>query len=135
MQSVMNELVALIDGKSRDWILIEKILEERNYQVHLVQSLEALEAFIDKTDCRVVLLDLDMVTVRNRFFRSLKKKRPDLNIIAASSLPYHPELKEAMTHHICACFRKPVEPDDLVFWLKVLTSNALYRGDRTGNRW
>ena len=117
----MKDLVALMDIESRDWIEVERMLNECDYRIHLVHSLDELEQSVKRTACRVAVLDLDMVAVHNRFFRLLKAGSPHLSILALSERTYHPELREAMTHHICACFRKPVEPDELAFWLKALT--------------
>ena len=76
---------------------------------------------MDETDRRVVLLDLDSFPADNRFFKSLKRTRPDFNIFFLSSRSFHPELKEAMSTYICACFRKPLDGDELVFWLKAVS--------------
>jgi YesN/AraC family two-component response regulator len=80
----------------------------------------------------VVVLDLDMVTVQNRFFRSLKSENPHVNILTVSSHPYHPHLKEAMTHDICACFRKPLDTEEIEFWLKALVRSAPSRDPTAG---
>ena len=31
---------------------------------------------------------------------------------------FHPELKDAICYHIYACLNKPVDPDEMVFWIK-----------------
>jgi DNA-binding NtrC family response regulator len=131
----MLNLIALIDRESKDWIQVEPMLEALNYEIRLVQTLEELQTLIEKTGCRVVILDLDMVAVRNRFFRSLKRGNPHLNILATSCSPFHPELKEALTHHICACFRKPLEADEIAFWLKTVTGDEPNARDPTDETW
>jgi len=120
----MNDLVALIDRKSKGWIEVESRLEALNYRIHLVETLEELQTLTVKTGCRVVILDLDVLEIPNRFFRALKKDNPDLAILATSSRPFHPQLKEAMTHHICACFRKPIEHEEIEYWLKAVVSRS-----------
>lgn len=120
----MKDLIALMDREGTDWLEVEPMLEALNYRIHLVQTLEEVRTLTERTCCRVVILDLDLVNIPNRFFRSLKKGRPDLSILATSSRPFHPELKDAMTHHICACFRKPIDIEEIQFWLKSMQSRA-----------
>lgn len=120
----MNELIALVERNSKDWIDVESVLGALNYQIRFAQTLEEIEKLVEKTDCLAVILDLDIVEISNRFFRAMKKRDPDLTILTASSRPFHPELKEAMTHHICACFRKPIETEEIEFWLKTVKSRA-----------
>ncbi|MDQ7784775.1 MAG: hypothetical protein RDU20_17970, partial [Desulfomonilaceae bacterium] len=93
----MNNLAALIDEKSKDWIDLEASLASLNYRTRLVRSVEELEKLVDRSEFRVVIVDLDLIGVDNRFFRSLKKINPQLNILTVARDPYHPELKEALT--------------------------------------
>jgi DNA-binding NarL/FixJ family response regulator len=69
-------------------------------------------------------LNLDNVAVTNKVFRELKKKRPLLNIIALSKRQFHPELEEALREYISVCLAKPVDADELVYWLKTVFANS-----------
>lgn len=120
----MNDLVALIDRKSKGWIQVESRLEALDFRVHPAGSLEEVHTLAAQTGCQAVILDLDVVEIPNRFFRSLKQSYPGLTILATSSRPFHPHLKEAMTHHICACFRKPIEIEEMEYWLKAVVGRA-----------
>ena len=33
---------------------------------------------------------------------------------------FHPELKDAICYHIYACLNKPIDPDELLYWLKCI---------------
>lgn len=116
----MEHVIAVIDALSEEWSDTIAILPRHGYSIRTVRSLEGLEALMHETDCRVVLIDLDSFPEGNRFFRSLKTVRPDSNIFVVSSRLFHPELKEALSTHICACFRKPLDVDELLFWLKAV---------------
>jgi hypothetical protein len=35
-----------------------------------------------------------------------------------SKNPFHPELKDAICYHIYACINRPIDPDELFYWLK-----------------
>lgn len=127
----MKDLTALIDRNGKGRIEVEFMLEAFSCRIYLGQSLEELQALSEKTSCRVLILDLDLVAVHNRFIRSLMSGNPDFHILATSSCPFNPELKEAMTYNICAYFRKPLEAEEIEFWLKSVTSNAPNARDPT----
>jgi DNA-binding response OmpR family regulator len=69
----------------------------------------------------MLLLDLDHLSVDNRYIRELSRQQPKLSIIAVSSRTFHPELEEALSSHISACLVKPVDIDELLFWLRSLS--------------
>lgn len=117
----MQSVIAAIEVSGEEWLNITKLMSGLGFSIQTVQSLEGLEALVHETDWRIVLLDLDLFPVDNRFFRSLKMTRPDSSIFVVSSRPFHPELKESMSTHICACFRKPLDSDELLFWLKAVS--------------
>lgn len=117
----MESLIAVIEEPSEEWTKLTSLLACKGYSMQRVESLERLEALMHETDCRVVLLDLDSFSADNRFFRSLRSERPDSSIFIMSSRPFHPELKEAMSMHICACFKKPVDEEELLFWLNAVS--------------
>ena len=66
------------------------------------------------------LIDLDTLPVDNTFFRSLKKQYPNLHIFCLSSHTHHPGLEEAMGSHICASLAKPLNSEELFYWLKAV---------------
>lgn len=40
--------------------------------------------------------------------------------IGISSRAFHPELEEVVSNHIYECISKPIDEDELVFWIKSL---------------
>jgi DNA-binding NtrC family response regulator len=117
----MESVTAVIEAPSEEWTKLALLLSRNGYSICTVESLERLEALLHETDCRVVLLDLDFFPADNRFFRSLKTAKPDSSIFVVSSRPFHPELKEAMSTHICACFKRPLDVDEILYWLKAVS--------------
>lgn len=93
-------------------------LERDNYFTVAIHSLATLEEKIRETACEVVILDLDTLPVDNRFITDLRRQNPGLPIIGLSSRPFHPELKEAMSSHICACLGKPPDLDELIYCIR-----------------
>ena len=94
------------------------LLEKEHFRTTALHSLIPLEGKVEEGDCRVVILDLDSLAVNNFLFRSLKRKNPGIHIVGLSSRPFHPELEEAMSRHISSCLSKPVDVEELVYWIK-----------------
>jgi hypothetical protein len=77
-----------------------------------------LESFLKDKACKAVLMDIDSVPVNNRTIRELTIKHPGTYFLCTSKDRFHPELKDAICYHIYACLNKPVDPDELFYWLK-----------------
>jgi DNA-binding NtrC family response regulator len=96
------------------------LLEQANIPTAPLSSLEGLPEHLRREQVAVLIVDLDTLPVDNNFFRSLKKQFPDLHILCLSSRPYHPDLEEAMGAHICASLAKPLNVEELFYWLKAI---------------
>lgn len=120
----METLIAIVDPSGSEWNQIARILKEHGYDALSTVEIASLDRLMEETECRVVIVDLDYCPADNRFFRLLKTTRPEVTIFAISDRPFHPELKEALATHICACLRKPLDVDELVFWLKAILPDA-----------
>jgi DNA-binding NtrC family response regulator len=114
----MNDPIIVVDADKRTRRALCKLLEVHGYSVMHTHSLAGLPSLIQESSCRAVILDLDTVPVDNRHFRDLKKTNPGLYVLAVSDRPFHPELKEAIASYIYACLCKPVDSDELIYWLK-----------------
>ena len=84
----------------------------------LISSLKDLEQELKKDPEVAVILDLDTVPVNNQFLRGLRKMHPQLHILGISELSYHPGLEEVIGSHLLACLVKPLDVEELCFWLK-----------------
>lgn len=93
-------------------------LEKEHFRTTALHSLVALEGAVKEGSCRVVILDLDTLPVDNFLFRNLKRKNPGVHIVGLSSRPFHPELEEAMSRHISSCLSKPLDVEELVYWIR-----------------
>lgn len=99
-------------------------LADHNYTTTLLSSLASMHQYIRKNDCRAVIMNLDNVSLTNKAFREIKRKKPLINIIALSKRQFHPELEEALREYISVCLAKPVDADELVYWLKTVFANS-----------
>jgi hypothetical protein len=76
--------------------------------------------YAPRWNTNIFILDLDTLPVNNRLFRTLRRTNPAVCIIGLSSRPFHPELEEAMSQHIYACLSKPLDEEELFYWVKSL---------------
>lgn len=100
-----------------------KLISALNYAATLIHQPEDLEGFIQKGLNIAVIFDLDTVRPENQFFRALKKRHPRLHILGISSQAYHPGLEEVIGSHLYACLLKPLDMEELSFWLKTISEN------------
>ena len=114
----MEETIVVVNANEAACLELCTGLQKEHFRTTALHSLLALEGEFQKTVCRVVILDLDNLPVDNRLFRDLKRKNPRVHIVALSSRPFHPELEEAMSRHISSCLSKPVDMEELLYWLR-----------------
>lgn len=128
----MEKEVVVLDADEKQCGKLCAILEERHYRAIPMHSLLDLETYIQGRGCRLVILDLDTVPVDNLALRELKRKNPGIYIVALSKRQFHPELEEAIGSHIYACLGKPVDPDELVYWLRSIYEDDVDQKDPPG---
>ncbi len=121
----MSKEIMLIASDTAQSQKLRETLKEESFNVTRADSLADLGKTLKEAEIGVLVLDLDTISVENRLLRDLKKQCPDLSIIGLSSRSFHPELKEAMRKYIYACLCKPVDPDELVFWIHSIVENSV----------
>lgn len=119
----MHEPVVVVDSDENQCLQLCELLEAEHYKTTALNSLGSLEGALIENGCQIILFDLDTLPVDNRLFRDIKKMNPAVRIIGISSRPFHPELQEAMSKHIYVNLNKPVDGDELIYWLKSICEN------------
>lgn len=120
----MQQPVLVVTADQTLRVELCNLVEEHTYRTLSSNSVVNLAPLTEASGCSVMILDLDTLPINNRVLRDLKRKSPDLHIIAVSSHPFHPELREAITDYIYACLCRPVDPDELIYWIKTIHSSA-----------
>lgn len=113
--------VAVVDADVQSCREVCDLLEQASIPAAPLHSLEELRKHLREEQDRVLIIDLDTLSVDNTFFRSLKKQYPNLHIFCLSSHTHHPGLEEAMGAHICASLAKPLNSEELFYWLKAIS--------------
>ena len=116
----MEKGIVVLDANKKQCQGICSFLDELDYQATPMYSVNNLSEFIQKDHCGLLILDLDTIEVDKNLFRKLKRTKPSLSIVGLSSRSFHPELQEAMSSHIYACLSKPLDEEELIFWVKSL---------------
>ncbi len=117
-----KEVIVLDVNTTQNQSLVA-FLKDNAYTATPMNSLADMDQYIDDSDCRAVVLNLDNIPVSNKMLRNLKRKKPSINIIAHSKRQFHPELEEALREHIAVCLAEPVDTDELGYWLKSVFEN------------
>jgi DNA-binding NtrC family response regulator len=121
---MMKPAVAVLATDKEQCREISELLRVSDYQTVSLHPCDDLQERIRGTAAKVLLVDLDDMVVDNAFFRNIKKMQPEVFILTLSSASHHPDLKEAMGSHIYACLAKPLDPEELLYWLWSLSEQG-----------
>ncbi|MFI5329477.1 MAG: response regulator [Desulfobaccales bacterium] len=125
--------VAVVDADVQYCRELCALLEEANVPVAPLYSLEDLAAHLRREPVAVLIIDLDTLPIDNNVFRNLKKQYANMHILCLSSRNYHPGLEEAMGAHICASLAKPLDSEELFYWLKAIAEiNPVEQTEKPG---
>jgi len=125
----MKKDVLVVDGDSAQCRRTCALVEKRHYAATALHSIEELQGFLEKKEWLAVIMDIDTVEVDNRTIRRLALAFPGTRFLCLSAGRFHPELKDAICYHIYACINKPVDPDELFYWLKSIFEDEAGSGD------
>jgi DNA-binding NtrC family response regulator len=114
----MKKKIVVLDADESNRGELSNILNSKNYPFNQAHGLSSLEELLVSDQYVAVVLDIDTVPVDNRTIRELAIKYPGVRFLCTSKDRFHPELKDAICYHIYACLNKPLDPDELLYWLK-----------------
>lgn len=120
----MERKVILISRKSKELNQIDIVLSKNNYRSHLIENIENLDEELTSFSCNCVILDLDSISIDNRDIRELTIEYPHIYFLCMSKDRFHPELKDAICYHIFACLTKPLDYDELLYWLRCIDNET-----------
>lgn len=114
---------------SEDPSLPQKIIDLLRDKPFVIAHCESAATAADKLSAGpkgIVIFDLDQADLDERYFRQLAAMK-GLCIMGLSDRPFHPDLKEAIGRHLLACLRKPIDPDELLFFIHSAAKNGCTR--------
>jgi len=116
----MEKKIVLISKNKQEINTLKKNLERNQYRLLPTGELEKIGKLLTKNVCSCAILDLDSIQVDNRTIRKLTLQYPQVYFLCMSKDRFHPELKDAICYHIYACLTKPLDEDELLYWLKCI---------------
>ncbi|MEE8397651.1 MAG: hypothetical protein V3S89_01515 [Desulfobacterales bacterium] len=119
----MKRAIVVADSSREECRKLCNMLESWHYQAVPMHSLKDLDEYVENNQCLAVILDVDTVAVDNRAIGMLSKKNPDIYLLCLSESRFHPELQEAIGNYFYASLNKPVDPDELSYWLNSIIEN------------
>ena len=118
VKSGMKKKIVILDANQNSCGQLSDIINSKNYPFTHAQTVSSLDNLFASNQYVAVILDIDSVPVDNRAIRQLAIKYPGVRFLCTSKDRFHPELKDAICYHIYACLNKPVDPDELLYWIK-----------------
>lgn len=122
----MKKSILVIDANEQQCRELCELLEKEQFKATSLYSIHNLEKTINETGCQAIFWDIDTVPADNRTVRNLTIKFPGIYIFCLSKHPFHPELKDAICYHIYACINRPIDPDELFYWLRSIEENERF---------
>ena len=116
----MGKRIVILDGNKESGDELCTVLESLHCPIFTIQTLPLLEDLIDSGDYTVVIIDIDSVPVDNQTLRNLASTYTGVRFLCTSNDRFHPDLKDAICNHFYACLTKPVDPDELLYWIKCI---------------
>jgi len=127
-----KEIVVLDPDKKRSQDLCD-MLAERDYRPRPLHALPDLDIYLKERTCLVAILDLNAPSINNRVIRELTLRNPGVYFLGLTKHRFNPELEESICYHIYACLTKPVDPDELFYWLKSIFEDEADPKDELGS--
>ncbi len=121
----MDGTLLVMNADTREFENISSLLGAWGYLAQRAATAPELHEKLQAGPFAAVLLDLDTVAIDNRTIRSLAAEFPDTPFLCLSRERLHPELKDSIRDHIYACLTKPIDPDELGYWLKCIRADGV----------
>ncbi|MEJ2659067.1 MAG: hypothetical protein P8012_18075 [Desulfobacterales bacterium] len=114
----MKKKILVLNANDKECKSLCTLLNQHQFLAVPIDSISAFDINLKSSGCIAAILDLDSIAFNNQIFKSFSMNHPDVRLLCLSTKRFHPELRDAICHHIYACLNKPVDPDELFFLLK-----------------
>jgi len=104
---------------------ISFLLKEADFSTQSVVSPSELKKKLKEASFTAVIIDLDSVAVDNRTIRDLALQFPKNPLLFVSKERFHPELKDSIRDYVYACLTKPIDSEELNYWLKSIQEDKV----------
>ena len=129
----MKKGILVVDANQNQCRRLCTLLEKNQYATTSMHSIQCLEENLKQGNSLAVILDIDTIPIDNRTIRDLTIRFPGIYFFCLSERPFHPELHDAICYHIYACLNRPIDPDELFYWLHSIEENETKSSKPTTN--
>ena len=119
-QDMAEKGVIIVGPDKKHSEALRSVLESADYEPLLVGSLSDARANLETKRYGALLIDLDHTFLDNRLLKELRQAHPGVCLIGLSNRSFHPELEEALSRYIDACFSESADYEELLYWLKAV---------------
>lgn len=130
----LNKTIVIIEPDTDERCVLCEVLRNEGFETIEQRSLGHLMAFLDISSPLAAILDIDMVEIDNRKVRELTTSYPEVIFLGLSTRRFHPKLKDAICYHMYACLRKPVEPDEIIYFISSIYADSTTSGPSSAQK-
>jgi DNA-binding NtrC family response regulator len=127
-----KKTVLVLDADKKQCRQLCRLITTSQYKAIALYSFHNLEKTITESACLAIFWDFDTVPIENRIIRDLTINFPGVYFFGLSSRPFHPELQDAICYHIYACINRPIDADELFYWLRSIHEDEI-NAENEGN--
>ncbi len=99
-------------------------IKRQGYSSIILKSLELLDELLIQHCPMAIFIDIDSILIDNRLLRRLHENSPQSLLLLISARKAHPDLREAIGEYVYACISKPLDTDEIDFWLKSIQDDS-----------
>ncbi len=100
------------------------ILEKEHINTTQAWSIKKLERLLAPGSHIAAVIDIDIMPITNRIIRELTLRYSGVHFLCLSADRFHPDLKDAICYHIYACIKKPVDLDELLYFIRSIYKDS-----------
>jgi DNA-binding NtrC family response regulator len=117
---IEQKAVLIVNADPEESACICRLLQEADYTARTLNSLAELKNRLSEKSCIAIIMDIDSAAVDNRTIRDLASAFPTIPFLCISKERFHPQLRDSIRNHIYACLTKPIDSDELRYWLRCI---------------
>jgi DNA-binding NtrC family response regulator len=106
---------------------LSELVRPHGWSPQVAVSIAELENRLRGDDFHAVILDIDSLAADNRTISRLAAASPRVAFLCISRERLHPQLQESIRKHVFACLTKPIDPEELGYWLKCIREDSRYQ--------
>lgn len=118
----MQVLIASADATES--ALLSDIIRAFGGAMQVAGSYAELEDRLRERTFHAIIMDIDSLAADNRTIGRLAAASPKGAVLCVSRDRLHPQLQESIRNHVFACLTKPIDPEELGYWLKCIREDS-----------